>query len=211
MELTLQAEPRVQTGSGAAHKLRAAGSIPAVVYSKAGVEHLQLSLRETDRLINHAGTSRLVNLVVKRGKKTEKTPVLIKEVQRSPVGGQIIHVDFHAVALDKAITTHVPVHLAGEEKRLNDGAIIEHHLREVAVSCLPTEIPEAITVDVSGLKIGEAIHVRDLAVPSGVKIITPGDEIVTAASAPAAVAEPVPAEAGEAQPEPAAEKEEEAQ
>ena len=124
MELLLEAEIRAEKGTGAAHELRRQGLIPAVVYSKTNTQMLKLSLRETQRLVAFAGTGRLVNLSIKRGKKTEKTPVLIKELQRNPIRGEIIHVDFHVVALDKPIITHVPVHMVGEEKRIHDGAFI---------------------------------------------------------------------------------------
>lgn len=210
MELTLQAELRAERGTGAAHKLRREGLIPAVVYSKAGTECLSLPLRETERLVAFAGTGRLVSLAIKRGKKAEKTPVLIKELQRNPIRGEIIHVDFHAIALDKAIATHVPIHLVGAEKRMHDGAFIELFLREAEVSCLPTEIPDGFTVDVSGLVMGASIHVRDLTPPAGVKILTPGDEMVVMAAAPSAVAEPeAPAEAETVEADVAVEKKEE--
>ena len=198
MELTLQAEVREEKGTGAAHRLRREGFIPAVVYSKAGSEPLRVSSRETERLVGFAGTGRLVSLAIKRGKKTVNTPVLIKELQRNPLRGEIIHIDFHAVALDKAITTHVPIHLAGEEKRLHDGSIIELFLREIEVSCLPTEIPEGFTLDISGLTRGVGIHVRDLTPPAGVKLVTPGEEVIVTAAVPTAAVEPTPAEAAEA-------------
>lgn len=205
MELALNATIRAESGTGAAHKLRRQGLIPAVVYSKAGAESIQLSLRETERLLSHAGTGRLINLHVKRGKKDETTPVLIKEVQRNPIGGHIIHLDFHAVDLAKSIQTHVPIHLVGEERRLNDGAVIEQMLREVIVACLPTQIPEAFTLDISGLTMGSSLHVRDITPPEGVKIVTPGDEILVTAAAPAAVVEEA-APAETAEPEVVAEK-----
>ncbi|MGE5551982.1 MAG: 50S ribosomal protein L25 [Bacteroidota bacterium] len=209
MELMLEAEIRAEKGTGAAHALRRQGLIPAVVYSKTNTEMLKLSLRATERLVAFAGTGRLVNLAIKRGKKTEKTPVLIKELQRNPIRGEIIHVDFHAVALDKPITTHVPVHIAGEEKRLNDGAFIEAYLREVEVSCLPTKIPDSFTVDVSGLAMGASIHVKDLTPPAGVKIISSPEEVVVAAVVPSGAAEAAPAEPGAAEPQLVAEKKEE--
>lgn len=206
MELTLDAEIRTEKGTGAAHRLRRQGLIPAVVYAKAGSETISLSRRAAERLVAHAGTGRLVTLAVKRGKKSEKKPVLIKELQRHPVQGEIIHIDFHAVALDKAIETHVPVHLAGEEKRTHDGAIIEQFLRELEVSCLPTQIPDSFIVDISRLPLGASIHVRDLTPPEGVRILTPAEDVVVTAAAPSAAAEPAPAPQAEAEPQAVTEK-----
>lgn len=206
MELTLDAEIRAEKGTGAAHRLRRQGLVPAVVYSKSGTEMLSLSRRATERLVAHAGTGRLVTLEVKRGKKAERTPVLIKELQRHPVLGEIIHVDFHAVSLDKEIETHVPVHLAGEEKRMHDGAIIEQFLREIEVSCLPTQIPNSFVVDISRLALGGSIYVRDLTPPAGVKIVTPPEDLVVMAASPGAAAEEAPAPQEETEPQVVAEK-----
>ena len=208
MELTLSAEVRTEKGTGAAHKLRREGQIPAVVYAKASARSLSLSRRDVSRLVSHAGTGRLINLLVKEGTKANKTPVLIKEVQRHPVKGEIIHVDFLVVALDKAITTHVHIHLMGEEKRTNDGAFIEQYLREIEISCLPTEIPECFEVDISKLVIGGNVHVRDLTAPAGVKFVTPADDLIVSVSAPA-VEEVVVAPVVEAAEPAAVEKKEE--
>ena len=208
MELTLSAEVRTEKGTGAAHRLRREGQIPAVVYAKAGARSLNLSRRDVSRLVSHAGTGRLINLLVREGAKADTTPVLIKEVQRHPVKGEIIHVDFLVVALDKAITTHVHIHLMGEEKRTNDGAFIEQYLREIEISCLPTEIPECFEVDISKLVIGGNVHVRDLTAPAGVKLVTPADDLIVSVSAPA-VEEVVVAPVVEAAEPAAVEKKEE--
>ena len=209
MELTLSAEVRTEKGTGAAHRLRREGQIPAVVYAKAGARSLNLSRRDVSRLVSHAGTGRLINLLVREGAKADTTPVLIKEVQRHPVKGEIIHVDFLAVSLDKAITTHVHIHLMGEEKRTNDGAFIEQYLREIEISCLPTEIPECFEVDISKLVIGGNVHVRDLTAPAGVKFISPADDLIVSVSAPAAEEVVAVAPAAEAAEPEAVEKKEE--
>ncbi len=206
MELTLQADVRTEKGTGVAHKLRQQGRIPAVVYAKGEAEMLSLPSRETERLVDYAGTGRLIDLHVKRGKKEERKPVLIKEIQRHPTRGAIIHVDFQAVTLDKAIVTHVGLHLVGEERRIHDGAVIEQYLRDVEISCLPTQIPGTIMVDVSGLAMGASIHVRDLTPPDGVKFVTNPDEVIVTAAAPGAVEAAAPAAAA---PEAAGEKTEE--
>ncbi|MCL6614928.1 MAG: 50S ribosomal protein L25, partial [Firmicutes bacterium] len=192
----------------AAHRLRRAGLVPAVIYAKTSAETLKISRREIERLVAHAGTSRLIRLSISRGGKVEERPVLIKEVQRDPVKEEVIHVDFQAVAMDKPIHTHVPVHLAGVEKRQKEGVLVEHLLHEIEISCLPGAIPEAITVDVADLPVGESIHVRDLAAPAGVKILTAGEEVVVTVALPAA-AEAAPAATEAAEPEVVAEKKEE--
>ena len=208
MELVLQAEIRAEKGTGAAHRLRRAGLVPAVIYTKASAETLKIFRREIERLVAHAGTGRLIRLSINRGGKVEERPVLIKEVQRDPVREEVIHVDFQVVAMDKPIHTHVPVHLAGAEKRQKEGVLVEHLLHEIEISCLPRAIPEAIAADVSDLPVGGSIHVRDLVPPPDVKILTPGEEVVVTMALPAA-AEAAPVAAEAAEPEVVAEKKEE--
>ncbi|NLG84350.1 MAG: 50S ribosomal protein L25 [Firmicutes bacterium] len=208
MELVLQAETRTERGTGAAPKLRGAGFIPAVVYARGFHETIKVSRRELERLVAHGGTSRLLKLAIQRGKKVEEQPVLIKELQRDPVKEDIIHVDFQAVAMDQPVTTEVPVRLVGAEKRHKEGVLIELLLHALSISCLPNAIPEAITVDITNLPVGESLHVRDLTPPAGVKILTPADEVVVTIALPAGVEEVTPT--GEAaEPELVTEKKEE--
>lgn len=208
MEFVLQAETRTETGTGAAHKLRSAGLIPAVVYARGFHELLKVSRRELERLVAHVGTSRLLKLAIKRGEGVEERPVLIKELQRDPVKEDIIHVDFQAVAMDQPVTTEVPVHLVGAEKRHKEGALVEQLVHEVEISCLPSAIPEAIVVDITNLPVGESLHVRDLAPPAGVKILTPAEEVVVTIALPAGAEEVTPTGSEVAEPELVTEKKE---
>src|SRR5690606_5395746 len=118
------------------------------------------------------------------------------DVQFDPVRGDAVHADFHEVALDEAVQVQVPVVLQNEEARFNDGGILDLLLREVTVSCLPTNIPEAIALDVPGMVICDTAQVRDLQVPEGVEIMDDPDAPVLTVSAPAKAAAEA-AEAGE--------------
>jgi large subunit ribosomal protein L25 len=139
---------------------------------------------------------------------------MIKEVQRDIFRHQPIHIDFHAISLTDRRQFHVPVALQGVPRGVADGGVVEHHLREVLVECLPTQIPEQLSLDVSDLVVGRSLHASDLIVPEGVTLRTAPDEVVVTVvaprvheeAAPAAVAEGAPpAEGAPAAPVPAAE------
>jgi len=195
MALELNAWTRSATGKGAARKLRAEGRVPAIVY---GVEPkpLVVDAQDCSRLVNEGALGRLVHLRLQDAGETKT--VLFKDMQVHPVRGDIIHVDFHEVALDEEITTRVPIVIEGEENRDSDGGALAVHLWEVEISCLANQIPDSIVVDVSGMVIGENLLVQDLKAPEGVNILTSPDEVVAAVVAPAAAVEEEPAEAEEA-------------
>ncbi|NLZ43657.1 MAG: 50S ribosomal protein L25 [Clostridia bacterium] len=196
MEPTLTAMLRDESGKEAARRLRAEKRLPAVLYGKEN-KLLSLDGREVQKLLNTAGTSRLITLKIKKKnrKATEDYPVLIKEAQLDPVKGELLHLDLYEVSLDHKVNLKVPLVLTGTEERVNDGSIVELMLYEIEISCLPTQIPEKIEVDISKLAMGEAILAGDLQLPEGVELITAPDEHVVVASAPRV--EAAPAEAAE--------------
>lgn len=174
----LTAEARVETGKGVARKLRRSGRVPGVVYGT-GHEAIAVSVNERDlfRTVQQAGTHSLVDLHIEGGDNGGRHKVLIKDLQVNPVRGEYVHVDFHAVALDQEMQTTVPLEVQGEEQRTDDG-VVNVVLREVNISCLPTAIPEVISVDVSGLEVGDVLTVADLSAPDGVTILNDPEEAV---------------------------------
>lgn len=196
-ETALVVEAREGTGKGVARKLRAAGRIPAVLYGR-GRPSLALTLdpRALDRILRAGGANTLLDLTVEGHPEVKDTVALVKELQRHPLRGTIVHADLYAVDLDRTVTVDVPVHLLGRPRGLDFGGILEHTLREVALECLPRAIPEAIEVDVSALEVGDVIHVRELALPEGVTLVSDGDLAVVAVALPQA--EPTPEEAAAA-------------
>lgn len=198
MEATLTAMLRDKSGKSAARCLRAEKRLPAVLYGK---ENRLLSLdgKEVQKLLNTAGTSRLITLKIKKKtqKATEDHPVLIKEVQFDPVKGELLHLDFYEVSLDHKVNLKVPLILTGAEERVNDGSVIEQLLHEIEIACLPTQIPEKIEVDISKLAMGEAIAAGDLQLPKGVELITAPEEHLVMAAAPRVEAAPEGAEEAE--------------
>lgn len=192
-ETALVVEPREGTGKGAARKLRAAGRIPAVLYGR-GRDALSLTVdpRALDRILRASGANTLLDLTVEGRPEMRDTVALVKELQRHPLRGDIVHADLYAVDLTRVVTVDVPVHLVGRPRGLDFGGILEHSLREIELECLPRAIPEAIEVDVSQMEVGDVIHVRELPLPEGVTLVTDGDLGVVHIALPQA--EPTPAE-----------------
>lgn len=119
---------------------------------------------------------------------------MIQEIQHSPVGGDVLHVDFHAVSMDEKIEADVPLEPVGVANGVkNFGGLLEQSLRTLEVECLPRDLPDKITVDVSALNIGDSIHVRDIGLPTGVAAKTQPDLTAFSVVAPAVEEEPVAA------------------
>jgi large subunit ribosomal protein L25 len=118
-----------------------------------------------------------------------------REVQRDIVRGTLLHVDFLRIRRDVAIQVEVPIHLVGESHGVKEGGVVEHHLWELRVEVLPTDVPESVEADISGLGIGDSLHVSDVKVPGNVTVITGEDEtVVTVVPPPVLVVEPTPEE-----------------
>lgn len=183
MKIMLSADIREETGKGVARRLRLQGRVPAILYGKENIS-ISLDARETQKILSNYGVNRLLQLQMKKGKKSTEYPVLIKEVQVNPVRGDLLHLDLFEVSLDHKINISIPVVLIGQEERPDDGLLVEQQAFEVEISCLPTQIPEKIEVDVSGLALNKPIIVGDLTPPEGVEFITPMDETLVVASVP---------------------------
>ncbi|MDQ2867193.1 MAG: 50S ribosomal protein L25 [Verrucomicrobiota bacterium] len=190
----IAAEKRTAVGRGAVRKLKTTGVVPAVVYGgKSKPQPLQVSRKEISALLSHAaGENILVELEV-AGEKGSRM-ALLQEVQHAPVGGAILHVDFHAVSMDEKIQAGIPVEAFGIANGVkNFGGLLEQALRTLEVECLPRDLPEKITVDVSELNIGDSIHVRDLKLPAGVTAKAQPDLTVLSVMEPTVEEEPVAA------------------
>src|SRR5947208_5936366 len=195
-QVKLKAQPRTDVGRSATRKLRAHGLIPAVIYGgKDKPRPLQVAAREINAMMSHAsGENVLVELEV-AGEDSSRT-ALVQEVQHSPVGGEIRHVDFHAVSMDQMIQAEVPLEPTGIAVGVKTfGGLLEQSLRSLAIECLPGDLPDRITVDVSQLNIGDSIHVRDIQLPPGVTPKVQPDLTAFSVVAPIVEEEPAVAEA----------------
>jgi large subunit ribosomal protein L25 len=204
-ELFLDAEIREEVGRGKVKALKDKGFIPAVVYAEGKPAlALKLSHRQLVQLVHHHRIEGVViNLNIKDDKKQKARPCLIKEIQHDPVHGEILHVDFNQISLTKAIKVNIPVTAKGEPIGVKqEGGSLEHILWEIEVECLPTSIPKEIEIDVAQLKMGESIHVKDIVLPPGVKVLNDPGAIVLSVAAPMKEEAPAEAVEGEAAQEP---------
>ena len=203
IQLKINAQPRAEVGRNAVKKTKAAGFVPAVIYgAKDAAQNLQIVERELAQLLGHATSeSVLVEVSVKdHGTRT----ALISEVQHHPVSGAILHVDLHAVSMDELFTVEVAIETTGEPEGVTTGGgVLEVTLRMLEIECLPGDLPESITVDVSKLAIGDSIHVSSLVLPKGVTVLNDPELTVVHVAPPTVEEEPAtPSDAASgAQPE----------
>jgi len=179
-EVMLKVRPREKVGKEYAKKLRRSGFIPGVVYGqKTPSVLLEIENKSFYALLRGGvGENVLVTLSMDDEKDGQRK-VLIREIQRDPVTGDILHVDFHEISLSKKLSIQVPIHLVGTPVGVKEGGILQHVLRELEVECLPTAIPEKFEVDVDNLKIGDSIHVADIKVENVEILSDPQSSIVT--------------------------------
>ncbi|GAW32891.1 50S ribosomal protein L25 [Carboxydocella sp. JDF658] len=181
----LTARIRERDGKGHNRRLRRSGWVPGVVYGNGidgsilvAVDKVQLR-----QLLNSpGGRTRLLRL--DSGLPTGPIDALIKEVQWDPVTEELLHVDLQKVETNRKVHAQVPVHLVGEAQGVKAGGIIQFNVRQLEVECLPQDIPAEITIDISHLKIGGMIRVKDIPVPPGCQIAQDPDTIIAAVIAP---------------------------
>ncbi|MEE8576370.1 MAG: 50S ribosomal protein L25, partial [candidate division Zixibacteria bacterium] len=192
-EISLAATRRDESGKGIARRTRRAGRIPAVVY---GPEIDPVGVAVDERAFRAAlktsGTAAIFNLDVEGDSKK----VIIREIQRDPVTSDVVHLDFHAISMNKPIHMAIPIRFVGESAGVKLGGIQQTTMRELDVSCLPTEIPDTIEIDVTELGIGDSVHVRELDIPK-VNILSEEQRTIVVISAPTVIVEPVTEEEDE--------------
>jgi large subunit ribosomal protein L25 len=191
-QVKLSATRRTGTGRSAVRKIKAQGAVPAIIYGgKNKAEALQVSKRDISLMLSHAsGENILVELEIE-GEKAGRL-ALVQEVQHAPLGGDILHIDFHAVSMDEMIEADVPLESTGMAEGVKTfGGLLEQNLRSLEIECLPRDLPDVITVDVSHLNIGDSIHVRELPLPQGVTTRVPADLTAFSVLAPTVEEEPV--------------------
>jgi len=180
----LNVKERKETGSAAGRRLRKTGNVPAVLYGHGkAAKTLQVGLKELQGALHtQAGDNVLLALKIEGAKKDQTA--LIRDIQLDPVSEQIQHVDFHEVSLTEKIHVMVPIHAKGEAAGVKEGGILDHVHREIEVECTATTIPDRMDVNVSALNIGDAIHLKDIVFPKGVKPLEDLEEVVLVCLAP---------------------------
>jgi len=211
--LKLSAQPRVGAGRTAVKRVKAQGMIPGIIYGKSvKPQNLQFIAKDITMLLSHAASENvLVDVEIKEGAAARTQLAILQQVQHHPVSRRVQHLDLHAVVENEVIHAHVPIESFGEPVGVKQGGgILDQSLRSLEIECLPRALPEVIRVDVSHLQLNEALHVRELTLPEGVKTKAEGSLTVFAVHEPAVVAEPVAAVAAATEPEAIKEKKPEA-
>ena len=202
-KLKLFAKARTPQGTRTAKRIRRDGFVPAIVYGHGMTPlPLQVQMRELEQLLHtKAGENVLVDLDVK-GAELKESTCRIKDIQHNPVTEAITHVDFTVISLTENITVNVPLYVIhpDEIEGVKQGGILDVVHHEVEVECLPTAIPEKIELHLKTMKIGDAVHARELPLPAGVRCLFDADEVVVALHAPKKEEAPV-AEEGAVAPE----------
>jgi large subunit ribosomal protein L25 len=197
-QITIKVATRDEKGKGSARKLRSKKSIPAVLYGHK-IDPLMLSIENSEmtRILKSGGDATLIKVQIDNKGKTDEKLVMIREVQRHPVKNNILHLDLFAVNVKEKI--HAPVHirLIGEAPGVKLGGILRQIVREIEVQALPTEIPQSFDIDVSGLEIGDSLHVSDLTIPDNVKVLAEEHSAIVNVLAPTVIKEDEPAEGEE--------------
>lgn len=191
---TLKAQPRTEFGSRTSRRLRREGLVPGVVYGSGDeARPFQAGEREIRNVLVHGGA--LIDVDIEG---SGSVPVVIKEQQRHPVRGHLIHLDLQEVKLDVEIQADVAIELVGSEEApgVKEGGVLEHVTHEITVSTLPTNIPESIPADVSGMEIGDTLQLSMLIAPEGVEFVLgedqSADEVTIATLSPPRVEEVEP-------------------
>jgi large subunit ribosomal protein L25 len=196
--MTIEVQPRQETGKNANRRARAAGKIPAVVYG-GGKESVAIEVdRKTlvDTMKGHAGENPI--FLLKLGDKERHA--MIRDMQLDPVSRQVVHIDFQRVRLDQNVRVTVPIELVGTAYGVKtEGGLLDFVTREVHLECLPAEIPKHIECDVTNVHVGQHVEAKDLRLPPGVTLLDEPDRVIVALGHSRLEAAPAVAEAAEAE------------
>jgi large subunit ribosomal protein L25 len=202
----LLAKEREERGKNAARRLRASGMIPAVLYGDGDGRSTPLAVpgKVVDYTLHHLGDNALYDIDLGAGASTAR----IVDVQRDPVTGRLVHVDFAPVNMQERIEVTVPLHVVGESPGAEEGGVLQQVTYEVQIETLPGDIPQELTIDVSTLGMGENLHLADMTLPEDITLISDPEEVAVTVTAPTEITEEEMEAAGivEEEPEEAAEE-----
>ncbi|MDR1257080.1 MAG: 50S ribosomal protein L25 [Spirochaetaceae bacterium] len=195
--VVFSAKTRTALGSAHSRRLRRQGRVPGVIYGKGETVHIDLDGRELFAGLRNISESTIVKVDVEGA----EHDAFVKDTQRNIIDGNILHVDFYEIEMGKILRARVSVRITGNPVGVRNGGILETPLHDIEVECLPKDLPARIDIDISGLDVNQSIHVRDLVLGDGVKLVSGEDQVVAlvkfakaeAASAAASETEAAPA------------------
>jgi large subunit ribosomal protein L25 len=206
-KIALTAQIREKAGKGIARSLRRNQMVPAVLYSHGKSTPIAMGNKDVTRVLNtEGGEHALISLKLDGSKEQGTRMALIKDYQMDPINGVLIHVDLMEVAMNEKVKVPVAVHIVGTSIGVKEGGIFQYGLRQLEIECLPNQIPDSIEVDITALKVNESLHVSDIKIPDGVKVLTDPDATLATIQPPISDAKleamlaataPVAAETGE--------------
>jgi large subunit ribosomal protein L25 len=174
-QVVFAAKKRTGAGSGDAKRIRRSGRIPAVIYGHSG-EALTVDLDALD--FTNSVRSVSESTIVQVNVDGQIHNAFVKDTQRNITDGKILHVDFYEVQADTLVRARVPLHISGNPAGVREGGVFETSLHDIEVECFPKDLPERINVDVSELGVNQSIHVRDLPLGEGVRLLSGKDQVV---------------------------------
>jgi large subunit ribosomal protein L25 len=172
--VVFKAKSRTDFGSAVSRRLRRAGRIPAVIYGKGGTMSIDLDAHEFATGIRSVSESTIVKIDIDG----TGHDAFVKATQRNIMDGNILHVDFYEIEMGKILRARVSLHISGNPVGVRDGGILETPLHDIEVECLPKDLPPRINVDISDLAVNQSLHVRDLKLGEGIKLISGEDQVV---------------------------------
>ena len=166
----LKAQARSDMGKGASRRLRRAGQVPGIIYG--GEKDPELISLAHNELVLHLENEAFYSHILTVKSPSGEQKVVLKDVQRHPAKPFILHIDLLRVKASEKLKMQIPLHFIGEDKApgVKQGGVVSHNIVDVEVSCLPGDLPEFIAVDVSGMDIGDSLHLSDIVLPSGVEL-----------------------------------------
>ena len=173
-QVVLAAKSRTGLGSAESRRIRRSGRIPAVIYGRSG-KAISIDLDAKEFIKNAKGVSE--STIVKVDVEGKSYDAFIKDYQRNIVDGNLLHIDFYEVESGTVLRARVSLHLVGNPVGVREGGILENPVHEIEVECLPKDLPQRIEVDISELKSNQSMHVRDIPLGEGVKLISGGDQV----------------------------------
>jgi large subunit ribosomal protein L25 len=176
-EIRIKAERRTEHGSAPARRLRRAGYVPAAINRRDGASQtLQINAHELEKVLRHQASNQVLVTLELDG---QPLPTLLREIQTDVMDGHVIHADFGEISLTEKLRVSIALRVTGEPEGVRtEGGILEQTLRQVEVECLPSDIVASFTVDVSHLKLGQSLAVRDLQLGAPYTLVTGGDVAV---------------------------------